>query len=231
MVTPHERETAMTKDQPCPTTGTAADFLPRKITLKTLTTAAQGCRGCNLYCNATQAVFGAGPRHASLLLVGEQPGDQEDKAGRPFVGPAGRVLDESLQAAGISRDKVYVTNAVKHFKWEPRGKRRLHAKPTWTEIVACRPWLMAELTLIQPDVVVCLGATAAQSLMGKTFRLTQHRQEVMHTAAGQVLLATVHPSSLLRIPDHDARVAARAAFIDDLKFAAQRAKQPGIRKR
>jgi DNA polymerase len=157
------------------------------------------------------------------MLVGEQPGDQEDRAGKPFVGPSGHLLDASLEEAGIDRSAVYVTNAVKHFKWEPRGKRRLHVKPAWTEITACRPWLMAELAAVQPALVVTLGATAAQSLLGKTFRLTQHRGEVVHAAtdAGNIaVVATVHPSSLLRIPDERSRHEAKAAFVADLAFAA-----------
>jgi uracil-DNA glycosylase family protein len=208
-------------------TGSAADFFPRRITLPTLAAAAQGCRGCGLYKHAAQAVFGEGPAHAPLMLIGEQPGDQEDLAGKPFVGPSGAMLNKALEAAGIDRAAVYVTNAVKHFKFEPRGKRRLHAKPTWTEMMACRPWLIEELRLLMPHVVVCLGATAAQSLLGKTFRLTQHRGEFVRSPMEDLpphmqILATVHPSSLLRIPDREARHRAQQEFQDDLALAARR---------
>jgi uracil-DNA glycosylase family protein len=202
----------------CTFTGSAADFLPRKISLPTLARAAQGCRGCALYCNATQAVFGEGPIGADLMLVGEQPGDQEDLAGRPFVGPAGKVLDETLEQAGIDRSKVYVTNAVKHFKFEPRGKRRHHSKPNRTEVIACRPWLLEEIRVIKPQIIVAMGATAAQSLLGSTFRLTQHRGEFIDNEFGARITATVHPSSLLRIPDREARHAARAEFLRDFKL-------------
>jgi DNA polymerase len=216
----------------CASTGSAADFLPRKITLPTLARAAEKCRGCDLYCHATQVVFGEGPANAHLVLIGEQPGDQEDLAGKPFVGPSGRLLDETLEAAGIDRSAVYVTNAVKHFKWTPapRGKRRLHSKPNWTEVTACRPWLVEELRLLEPRMIVTLGATAAQALLGRAFRLTQHRREVLspelvRAAVGiEVrghLLATVHPSSLLRMPDHDAREAARKEFLADFRIVAK----------
>ncbi|HVT79183.1 MAG TPA: UdgX family uracil-DNA binding protein [Phycisphaerae bacterium] len=203
----------------------AEEFFPRRITLKSLAAACQGCKACPLYLHATQAVFGEGIPAATLMLVGEQPGDQEDLAGKPFVGPAGRVLDEALAAARIDRTKVYVTNAVKHFKWEPRGKRRLHAKPSTTEIMACRPWLLEEIRLLAPRVIVCMGATAAQSLLGKTFRLTQHRGEFQAAEIAGVnaqVLATVHPSSILRIPDQEARHAARRDFTADFSLAAQR---------
>jgi DNA polymerase len=212
----------------CESTGSAADFHPRKITLPALAKAAEKCRGCTLYCNATQVVFGEGSANADLVLVGEQPGDQEDLAGRPFVGPSGKILDESLEAAGIDRSEVYVTNAVKHFKWEEgRGKRRLHSKPNWTEIVACRPWLIEELKLLEPRVVVCLGATAAQSLMGRAFRLTHHRGEFLESEYTRNLLATVHPSSLLRIPDREARHAAREQFTQDFRLVAKKLKKLG----
>jgi DNA polymerase len=210
----------------CESTGSAADFLPRKITLPALARAAEKCHGCTLYCNATQVVFGEGGIDSDLVLVGEQPGDQEDLAGKPFVGPSGKILDESLEAAGIDRSKVYVTNAVKHFKWEEgRGKRRLHSKPNWTEIVACRPWLIEELKLLEPKIVVCLGATAAQSLMGRTFRLTQHRGEFLPSEYAPNLLATVHPSSLLRIPDREARHQAREQFTQDFRLVAKKLKK------
>jgi len=202
----------------------AEEFFPRRITLKTLAEASQGCKACPLFLRATQAVFGEGPA-AALMIVGEQPGDQEDLAGKPFVGPAGRVLDEALTSAKIDRSTVYVTNAVKHFKWEPRGKRRLHSKPSTTEVMACRPWLLEEIRLLLPRVIVCMGATAEQSLLGKAFRLTQHRGEFQRSAlpeiAGEVL-ATVHPSSILRIPDAESRQAARKQFAADLALAAKR---------
>jgi uracil-DNA glycosylase len=220
------RTMAMIATESCPTTGSAADFLPRKITLPALAKAAEKCQGCTLYCRATHVVFGEGSPTAKLVLIGEQPGDQEDLAGKPFVGPAGRVLDESLEAAKIDRSKVYVTNAVKHFKWEEgRGKKRLHSKPSWTEIVACRPWLIEELKLLTPQVIVCMGATAAQSLLGKKFRLTQHRGEFQSSEYAPNLLATVHPSSLLRIPDREARHEARAQFIKDFQLVARKLKR------
>src|SRR2546425_4794676 len=156
---------------------TAAEFLPEKLTLSTLREAAAGCRGCPLWENATQTVFGEGRRDTQVMLVGEQPGDQEDLAGKPFVGPAGRMLDRALEEAGVDRSLAYVTNAVKHFKWQARGKRRIHAKPSWSELAACRPWLDAELAVVAPRVLVCLGATAAQSLLGKQFRVTKSRGE------------------------------------------------------
>lgn len=203
----------------CASTGTAADFLPARLTLPNLKRAVRKCRGCPLYCNATQAVFGEGARHPRLMLIGEQPGDQEDLQGHPFVGPAGRMLDQCLEAAGIARTDIYLTNAVKHFKWEPRGKRRIHAKPAAREIKSCKPWLEAEIALLQPSTIVCLGATAAQCLLGPKFRLTQHRGEFQTTPYADRLLATVHPSALLRIPLHTERDAAIKAFIADLKQA------------
>jgi DNA polymerase len=160
-------------------TGSAADFLPPRLTLPALREAVQGCRGCQLYKDATQAVFGEGSRSAAVMLVGEQPGDQEDRSGRPFVGPAGRLLDRALEEAGIDRSASYVTNAVKHFKWEARGKRRIHAKPSWSEVAACRPWLEAELAVVKPTVLVLLGAVAAQGLLGKQFRVTKQRGELV----------------------------------------------------
>jgi uracil-DNA glycosylase len=178
-----------------------------------------GCRGCALYANATQAVFGEGAAHAEVMLVGEQPGDKEDLAGRPFVGPAGRLLDEALDEAGIDRSHTYVTNAVKHFKWQGRGKRRIHQKPTWSESTACRPWLEAELDAVRPRVVVALGATAAQSLLGKDFRVTKQRGELIESPVAEHVVATVHPSSILR-QDEDARQAERAAFVADLRVVA-----------
>src|SRR5690348_9447530 len=159
----------------------ANDFLPTRLNLSALRQAAAECKGCDLYKNATQTVFGEGPRRARMILLGEVPGDQEDIEGKPFVGPAGRLLDDCLDEAGIARDDVYVTNAVKHFRWEPRGKRRLHKKPTSRQIEACRPWLHAEILVIKPDIVVCLGATAAQSMLGRDFRLTKHRGKFFYT--------------------------------------------------
>ena len=205
---------------PAPTSS-AAEFLPPSRSLATLAEAAQHCRGCELYRNATQAVFGEGASRAKLFLVGEQPGDQEDLAGHPFVGPAGRVLDEVLEEVGISRDEVYVTNAVKHFKWTPRGKRRMHSKPSAREVTACRPWLEAELAIVHPEIVVCLGATAAQSLLGSAFRITRDRGRVLSSAWAEHILATYHPSALLRAPDRDSRRQLRTEFTQDLREAAR----------
>ena len=184
--------------------------------------AAAECKACDLWKTGTQTVFGEGAEGADLMLVGEQPGDKEDLAGRPFVGPAGRILDQALQEAGIDRDGVYVTNAVKHFKWEPRGKRRLHKRPDAGEIAACRPWLDHEIELVRPRVVVCLGATAAQALLGRTFKVTKQRGEFFPQPAGHVVTATVHPSSILRAPDAAAREAELAAFTDDLRQVAKK---------
>jgi len=195
-----------------------------------LSEAAHSCKGCDLYLNANQTVFGAGAPDADMMLVGEQPGDQEDKAGAPFVGPAGKLLDKALAAAGLDRDRLYVTNAVKHFKFTlpERGKRRIHKTPSRTEVVACRPWLFAEMMSVQPDVVVLLGATAAQSLMGSTFRLTAHRGEVLHlpvadetTDLDPDVVVSAHPSSVLRGPPQD-REKAFDALVSDLRFAAGR---------
>lgn len=199
----------------------AADFLPDRKTLPTLRAAVQECKGCDLWKRATQAVFGEGRVGAEVMLVGEQPGDQEDLQGRPFVGPAGKVLDKALAAAGIDRDDVYVTNAVKHFKWEPRGKRRIHKKPNGMQIAACRPWLDAEVEAVKPRIVVCLGATAAQALLGRDFRVTQERGKVL-TFGALPIVATVHPSSILRAPDDETRHAEMARFIDDLRIVAAR---------
>jgi uracil-DNA glycosylase family protein len=199
---------------------TAAAYLPEKHTLPELREAVQGCRGCDLYRNATQAVFGEGERHAEVMLVGEQPGDKEDLAGHPFVGPAGRLLDQALEEAGIDRSQTYVTNAVKHFKWQARGKRRIHQKPSWSESIACRPWLEAELQAVEPRVVVCLGATAAQSLLGRDFRVTLHRGEVLESTFAEHVVPTVHPSSILRQQDEESRQAGLAAFVDDLRVVA-----------
>jgi uracil-DNA glycosylase len=198
------------------TPGSAADFLPSRHTSTALREAAASCRGCDLWKRGTQTVFGEGPADARVMMVGEQPGHEEDLAGRPFVGPAGRLLDRALAAAGIARDDVYVTNAVKHFKWEPRGKRRIHAKPSQTEIAACWPWLHAELDLVKPHVVVCLGATAAQALLGPRFRVTKQRGQWLSTPRAPRVLATVHPSSILRAPDEDARQREFDALVADL---------------
>jgi DNA polymerase len=181
---------------------------------------AAGCRACPLWKNATQTVFGEGSAHAAIVLVGEQPGDQEDKAGRPFVGPAGRVLDEALEAAGIDRGAAYVTNAVKHFKWEARGKRRIHAKPSWSEVAACRPWLDGELEAVQPKVLVCLGATAAQALLGRDFRVTKQRGTWVDSDIADFVTATIHPSAILRERDDAERHAEMARFVDDLRLVA-----------
>jgi uracil-DNA glycosylase family protein len=198
----------------------AADFLPAKKTLPNLQVASKRCEGCDLYKLGTQTVFGDGAAHARVMFVGEQPGDKEDLSGKPFVGPAGALLDKALLAAGIDRKQVYVTNAVKHFKWEPRGKRRIHKKPSSLEIAACRPWLDSEIEVVRPDVVVCLGATAAQALLGRTFKVTQRRGEVIEQD-GQNFVATVHPSSILRAPDEETRHEEMERFIEDLKQVKQ----------
>ena len=200
----------------------AEPFLPERLTLPDLRDAVQGCRGCHLYAPATQAVFGEGSDGARVVLVGEQPGDKEDLEGRPFVGPAGRELDRGLEEAGIDRGSVYVTNAVKHFKLEQRGKRRIHEKPNWTELAACRPWLDAELAVVRPAAVVCLGATAAQSLLGKSFRVTKQRGEAIASAPlADWIVATIHPSAILRSRDDASRHAEREAFVADLKAVAR----------
>lgn len=199
----------------------AAEFIPNTDSLSRLETAVDRCRGCDLYKNATQGVFGQGPKDARVILVGEQPGDQEDRAGLPFVGPAGRLLDEALEEADIKRRLVYVTNAVKHFKWTPSGKRRLHAKPNAREMAACRPWLEKELSLVEPEIVVCLGASAAQSMLGSAFRITKQRGKFLKTDWAPLLMATYHPSAILRAPDADARHEMRKLFIADLKKVAR----------
>ena len=199
------------------TIDSAAAFLPDRLTLATLRTAALGCTACPLYLTGTQTVFGEGLKRAEVMLVGEQPGDRE---GRPFVGPAGRLLDEALVEAGIERDTAYVTNVVKHFKWEPRRKRRIHQKPNWSEIAACRPWLDAELAVVQPTVLVCLGATAAQALLGRQFRVTRERGRLLESELAPLTLATVHPSSILRAPDEESRRLERGLLVDDLRVAA-----------
>ena len=199
----------------------AADFLPPRRTLPSLKKAARGCRGCDLYKHATQTVFGEGNSRAVAVFVGEQPGDREDREGHPFVGPAGQLLHDAMDAAGIAADDVYITNAVKHFKFVERGKRRIHAKPKVIEIRACAPWLATEIAAVKPRLIVALGATAAGALLGPAFRVTQQRGEVIRRPAGPPVVATVHPSSILRAPDGDARRVEMAAFIDDLKTVAQ----------
>ncbi|MBN1238172.1 MAG: UdgX family uracil-DNA binding protein [Gammaproteobacteria bacterium] len=197
-------------------TVSARDFLPPRRSLKAAREAAAACRGCPLWRNATQTVFGEGPRRARLMLIGEMPGDREDLAGKPFVGPAGRLLDEALRAAGIERDDAYVTNVVKHFKWEPRGKRRLHKKPGAAEVAACRPWLDVEIELVQPSAIVCLGATAARSLLGPRFLVSKQRGRPVASDLAPYVTATVHPSSLLRLPDSEDRREAMTRFVADL---------------
>jgi DNA polymerase len=208
--------------------GSAADFLPPTRTLPALAEAAKDCRGCDLYANAAQTVFGQGPVGADIMLVGEQPGDREDLEGHPFVGSAGRLLDRALEAAGIDRTRVYVTNAVKHFKFESRGKRRIHKKPNAEEIRACRPWLEAELAAVDPKIVVCLGATAAQAVIGRSFKVTQHRGEIVDTSLDVPVTATVHPSSILRSPDDRTREAETEAFVRDLKTVTRALRARGV---
>jgi DNA polymerase len=199
---------------------TAAPFIPPGAGFGELRQAAAGCRACPLWERGTQTVFGEGGARARVVLVGEQPGNDEDLAGKPFVGPAGRLLDRALEEAGIRRDDAYVTNVVKHFKWEPRGKRRIHAKPNAMEIAACRPWLDAELSLLKPRALVCLGATAAQALLGREFRVTRHRGEFVESALAPRVMATVHPSSILRAPDDETRRLERERFVEDLRKVA-----------
>jgi uracil-DNA glycosylase family protein len=200
---------------------TVPDLIPDRLTLTTVRDAARDCQACDLYKRGTQTVFGEGAKKAQLMFVGEQPGDQEDLAGHPFVGPAGRILDKALAAVGIDRSTVYVTNVVKHFKWEPRGKRRIHKKPNAGEISACRPWLDTEIQLVKPRAIVCLGATAAQALLGKQFRVTTHRGTFIASSLAPLVMATVHPSSLLRAPDDETRRLETEKFIDDLREVAR----------
>jgi DNA polymerase len=199
---------------------TAAALIPPHADLERLREAAAGCRACPLWQTGTQTVFGEGRAAARLVLVGEQPGDREDIEGRPFVGPAGRLLDDALDQAGIDRAAIYVTNVVKHFKWEPRGKRRIHSKPNAREIRACRPWLDEEIAQVQPEALVCLGATAAQALLGKDFRVSVSRGQWVSSPLARRVMATVHPSSLLRAPDEESRRAGIAAFTADLRLVA-----------
>jgi len=193
--------------------------VPETSSLTTLREAAAHCTACPLYKNATQTVFGEGRKGAALMLLGEQPGDREDLSGKPFVGPAGNILNRALEEAGIDRNAVYVTNAVKHFKWEPRGKRRIHQKPSARDLAACRPWLEAELRVVRPGVLVCLGSTAAQAIFGSTFRVTRERGKLLRSQLAPRVVATVHPSSLLRQPDEESRRREYALFVEDLRVA------------
>jgi uracil-DNA glycosylase len=202
-------------------TETAAPLVPERPSLPRLREAAAGCRACPLWKSGTQTVFGEGRRAAKLMLVGEQPGDREDREGHPFVGPAGRVLDEALEAAGIAREEAYVTNAVKHFKWRPAGKRRLHQTPRANEIEACRPWLEAELAVVKPQGLVCLGATATKALLGTKVKVTKDRGQLIESDLAPVVGVTVHPSSILRIREDDQRHAARHELAADLAFVAR----------
>jgi DNA polymerase len=199
---------------------TAAPLIPPRPTLPLLRRLAANCHACDLYKCATQTVFGEGGKAARAMMVGEQPGDVEDRIGKPFVGPAGKMLDRALGEAGIDRELVYVTNVVKHFKWKPRGKRRIHEKPNAKEIAACRPWLDAEIAVVKPRVLVCLGATAAQALLGRTFKVTEHRGELLRSELAPYVLATVHPSSLLRAPDDETRRRETHRFVQDLSRIA-----------
>lgn len=200
----------------------AAALIPEQLTMPALRGAAVGCQACDLWKVGSQTVFGDGAETAEVMLIGEQPGDQEDLAGKPFVGPAGQVLDQALAEVGIERRKTYVTNVVKHFKWIPKGRRRLHQTPDAGEIAACRPWLENEIALVRPRIIVCLGATAAQALLGKQFRVTRQRGEFIQSPLAPFVLATIHPSAILRIPDSTARAAALRHFVADLgKVAAQ----------
>ena len=204
----------------------ALQLIPPRASVKSLAEAASDCRACDLYKNATQTVFGEGLSSAEVMMVGEQPGDKEDLAGKPFVGPAGQLLDKALEEAGIDRKLVYITNAVKHFKWEPRGKVRIHKKPNGKEIAACRPWLDAEIIAIRPKVIVAMGATAAQALLGREFRVTQHHGDMIDEAEPypHELTATVHPSSILRAPDEESRHREMEQFVKDLRGVAKKLK-------
>jgi DNA polymerase len=195
----------------------ASAYLPAELTLPALREAARGCRGCPLWERGTQTVFGAGQQGAALMVVGEQPGNEEDLSGLPFVGPAGRILDMALEAAGIDRQLAYVTNAVKHFKWEPRGKKRIHQKPNAGEVRACSPWLRAEIAAVRPRAILCMGATAAQALLGRGFKVTAHRGEIVPTTIAPLAMATVHPSSILRAPDDETRRVEMARLVEDLR--------------
>ncbi|HZQ50904.1 MAG TPA: UdgX family uracil-DNA binding protein [Bryobacteraceae bacterium] len=203
----------------------ALPWVPKTHNLAALRAAAPGCRGCDLYARATQVVFGEGPPDAKVVMVGEQPGDEEDRKGHPFVGPAGRLLSKAMEEAGLDREKVYVTNAVKHFKWTERGKRRIHAKPNAVEISACRPWLEAELQVVGPELVVCLGATAAQSLLGRDFRITVNRGKFFPHEWAKEIVATIHPSAILRVPERYQEEYGR--FVQDLELIAARVRELG----
>ena len=199
----------------------ATPFLPERRTLEALRKTASGCRGCHLWRGATQTVFGEGLKRSRVMLVGEQPGDQEDRQGKPFVGPAGKELDRGLVAARIARDEAYVTNVVKHFKFEERGRRRIHQTPKRFEIDACKPWLDEEMRVVEPEALVLLGATAAKALLGSSFRLTQHRGELLDSELAPIVTATIHPSAILRAPDDEARAAQRESFAEDLRVVAR----------
>jgi DNA polymerase len=200
---------------------TAAELIPGQLTLPALKEAAADCRACDLWKLGTQTVFGEGRRRSKVLFIGEQPGNEEDLSGKPFVGPAGKLFDQALKEADIDRSQVYVTNVVKHFKWEPRGKRRIHKKPNAQEIAACRPWLEAEIAVVKPDLIVALGATAAQALLGAKFRVTKQRGEFLESTLAPYVMATVHPSSILRAPDDESRRLEYRRFVNDLKKLAQ----------
>jgi DNA polymerase len=202
------------------TGGSASEYLPERLSLSGLREAAAGCKACDLWKTGTQTVFGEGARKSEVMLVGEQPGDYEDREGRPFVGPAGKLLDRALEEAGIDRRLAYVTNVVKHFKWQARGKRRIHQKPNWAEMTACRPWLEAELQVVKPNVLVCLGATAAQALLGRDFRVSRQRGELVDSQLAPHVTATVHPSAILRA-DEDQREAEYKTFVADLRTVAR----------
>lgn len=204
-----------------PANRSAEDFLPEDLSYESLVSSAAGCRGCDLYRNATQTVFGEGGRAGRVMFIGEQPGDEEDKQGHPFVGPAGKLFDRALDDAGIDRESIYLTNAVKHFKWKPRGKRRIHEKPRASEIHACKPWLLAEVLLVRPHIVVCLGATAAQALMGSTFRVTKMRGRWLESEYADKLMATLHPSAVLRMPTPESVERAYQDLVQDLTAIAR----------
>jgi uracil-DNA glycosylase family protein len=205
-----------------PATSSARDFLPEAHTVETLRQAAQSCKGCDLYKNATQTVFGEGPQKASVVFVGEQPGDQEDRQGHPFVGPAGRLLDKALAGAGIPREQVYVTNAVKHFKWIWRGKRRLHQKPAIRQVTACKPWLEAELESVRPKIVICLGATATQAVLGKSVSITKERGKFIDSSSGLLTFITIHPSAIYRQREKDQQEKEYRRFAEELKLVSRR---------
>ena len=202
------------------------DILPDRLSLSAVRVAAAGCRACDLYARATQTVFGEGPRHAEIVMVGEQPGDVEDIEGHPFVGPAGRLLDRAFEEASIDRALVYLTNVVKHFRWEPRGKRRIHAKPNGGQVAACRPWLETEIALVKPRILVCLGAVAAQALLGRNFKVSAERGRFVESTLAERVTATVHPSSILRARDEDSRREAMEQFVADLRVVAAEISRP-----